>query len=233
MNKLARALVIAIPTMIAGVVFLQVSSVLKILTEYHIYGVFLGAWYVAVLGLFIWLVVLLSLPRLSVTFGGGIGRPGREEVGDHPLHQGGMILGLIATICNTGGKKLTLETNMVLRDRKTGQKLCVVPLMPHVPIPEERIEQSITGKFVGTQPYCPELLELDTGETKKYRFYFFVGKYIVEKIGIDKIGKNIPVPKVSTARKDLMFIDRGLGTAFECADKEQGNEYECKRSRLP
>ena len=127
---------------------------------------------------------------------------------------------------------MTLETRMVLRDNKTGQRLCAVPLMPNVPIPEEEwAEQSNTSKFVGTQPYCPELLELNSGDTRKHRFYFFVEGHIVEKLGSDKIGNNIPVPRVSTARQDLEFIDRGLGVVFRCLQTGY-NEYECKRSRL-
>lgn len=220
MSKLSRILVIIILLSIATVIFVQTSSVPN-------YPIYLGILIVLVLGLFIWLQILLTLPRLKLTFGGGVGRPGRKEVGDHQIHWGGAIFGVIVMINNIGGEPLTLETYMALRDKKSGQRLYKVPLMPNPPLPEQQSAESSTVQLLGLPKYCPKLIELDRGKTEEYRLYFFVDALIVDKIGIDEHG----TVRAWNAERDIIFVDRGLGYVFTFKNGK-ANEYECKRSRL-
>lgn len=226
MSRLGRILVVVIPAMVVIAVFVQVSGVLKP------YVIVFGIWCAAIIVLFVCLLVHLSFPHIKVVFGGGVGGWASTEFGDLPIHDGGYIYGLIVTISNTGGGKLNLETKMVLRDWKTGQSLYATELMPNEPR-SRQISDAITGaKHLGFQPYCPQLLELESGDTRKYSLYFFIDKFIVEKLGGDTIGNNIPIPKVANARNDLIFIDRGLNIKFDCQNTGRRNEYKCKRSRL-
>jgi hypothetical protein len=223
MGRLGRTLVVVILAMIVIAVFVGVSSEPKLLTEYRNYGIVSGIWFTLIIGLFVWLSVLTGLPRLKVEFHGG-NRLGREDAGDHPYHQGGAIFGFVAIASNTGGKKLSLEPKMVLREKKTGKKLYESPLMPRLPIPEARAEQNKVGEFVGkSPPYCPDLLVLEVEETKKVRLMFLVEMDLVDRIGVDEHD----TIRVFNADYSLKFVDKGLGIIFECVDKGR-NKFECR-----
>lgn len=227
MNRLGRILVVVILAMIAIVVFVQVSSMPKPLTEYRNYGFILGVWYVALFALFVWLIALLGSPRLKVEFHGG-SRPGRTDIGDYQYHVDGAISIFVVTITNMGGMNLNLEPKVILRDKKTGELLWKSPLMPRLPIPEALMEKNKVGEFFGKSPqYCPPLLALKTNSpTQVWRMCFLVEKSIVDRIGVDEHD----TIKVFNADYSLEFLDKGLGFTFECVDK--GNKFECKRSRL-
>lgn len=224
MGKLGRILVIVILVMVGIVVFVAISSEPKLLTECPYYSAIAGFWILGIIGLYLWSGIISESPRLKVTFGGG-NRLGREDVGDHPYHIGGAIFGFVATVSNTGGKKLSLEPKMVLREKKTGKKLYESPLMPRLPIPEARAEQDKVGEFVGkSPPYCTELLVLEIEETKKVRLMFLVEKDMVDRIGVDEHD----TIRVFNADYSLKFVDKGLGVMFECVDKGRNN-FKCRR----
>ena len=226
MGKLGRFLVVVILAMIVIAVFVGLSSEPKLLTEYRYYGIIAGIWIIVIIGFFVWFIVLSQLPSLKVKYGGGM-RQGREDIGDYPYHVGGGIFGFVITATNTGARKLSLEPKMILRDRKTGERLYESPLMPRLPIPEEWMEQNKVGEFFGkSPPYCPALLVLDLEETKQVRLMFLVEKYIVDRIGVDEHD----TIRVFDADCSLNFVDNGLGIIFECVDKGR-NKFECRRLR--
>jgi len=202
----------------------------------HLNAICLTLVWVVPIGFWVFLGILASTPRLSIVFGGGAGSWARVKFGDAPIHDGGYIYGMKVTISNIGGRKLNLETKALLRDRKTHQNLLSVDLMPDIPLSHQKFsEQSKSGKFVGTDPLCPQVLEIETKDTKSHSLYFFIDKLLVERLGSDTIANNtnIQAPKVGTADWDLLFIDRGLGIVFDCSLKGQrGNYYKCRRSRL-
>jgi len=222
MSRIPKTLVIVIPIMIITAVFVQKSAEPKIITNHHNYEVFLGLWWVIILGLFIWLIVILSFPRIKVTFGGGVAYFASSESRDSPIDKGGYICGMIITMVNKGGRKLNLEPKLVLRDWGTGQSLCSTDLMPEEPL-SRQISDAISGKkHLGLQPYCPKFIKLDSGETGKYSLYFFISKAIVDQLGRAKI---------HNTRNDLVFMERGLNIKFDCQNTGRG-EYKCKLLRL-
>ena len=228
MGKLGHTLVISCFAVTIIAVYIGFSTRLNSFGLTAVWVITIGSW--VVLG------IVSEIPRLNVVFGGGSGGWAKIEFGDATIHDGGYRYGMIATISNIGGRKLTLETKAILRDRKTGKNLCHISLMPDVPLSEQKwAEKSESSKFVATQPLCPQLLELKPYDTTIHKLYFFVDKIIVERLGSDAIANNtqIQAPKVATAEWDLLFIDRGLGIMFDCTLKGQsGNEYKCRRLRL-
>ncbi|MDD4876471.1 MAG: hypothetical protein PHQ86_04995 [Dehalococcoidales bacterium] len=140
-----------------------------------------------------------------------------------------MIISISAIVSNKGGRKLNLETMLMLRDRKTNKPLYRASLMPSPPLVRIKADQKGITEPVS---YCPELFSLEIEATQIYMFYFFVDKFIVDRIGTEEISKGFLILKVLNAKNDLVFIDRGANIQFYCEATEKGNEYICKRSRL-
>jgi len=226
MGKLGRTLVTTFLAMVGLAVFVAISQP-SMLTKSPYYLPIASIWILGIIALYLSLGILSESARLKVTFGGG-SRPGREETGDSPYHDGGAIFLFVAIVSNTGGKKLSLEPKMILRDKGNQEKIFESSLEPRLPLPEARAEKNKVGEFVGkSPPYCPELLVLKPEDTKKHRLMFFVDKDFVDRIGVDEHD----TVRVYSAEHNLKFVDRGLGIAFECVDKGR-NKFECKRSRF-
>ena len=221
MGKLGRALVIICIAM-TGIALIVGISKPTMFTDWPYYPYIAGIWVTITIGLWIYLGVLSESPRLKVTFGGG-SRLGREDVGDYPLHVGGLIFSVVITATNTGARKLSLEPKMILREGRTGKKLYEMNLMPDCPLPAKKADKLAVGHYYAGErpPHCPALLELIPDETKRVHLEF-----IVEKDAVDRIG----FTRVSQADYSLKFADNGLGIIFECVDKGRGI-FECRRLR--
>ncbi|MFC2056224.1 hypothetical protein ACFLTO_01490 [Chloroflexota bacterium] len=232
---------------IKGVILVVVWGFVAVVAVYSWYwfGIDLGAlgltavWVVPI-GFFIILGVWVNSARLSVTFGGGA-RSGREDigespyniggalfVGDSPYNVGGAIFEYVFTIRNTGGKKLTLEPKLVLRDRKTNEKLCEADMMADFPLPKQRAIQDRVGEPNWKIPvYCPNLIPLKPEDTEKYSVAFHIDKFMVDLVGVDEKD----TIRVFNAEGNLKFIDRGRKIAFECTGNVK-EEARCIKSRI-
>ena len=179
------------------------------------------------IGYFVALGVWINSAQLSITFGGA-GRLGRNDIGDSPYNVDGAIFEYVFTISNVGGKKLTLEPKLILRDRKTDNKLCEVEMMADFPLPKQQAIRNGIGKpNWGIASYCPNLISLKPEDTMKYSIAFCLEKHFVDLIGVDE---NNTI-KVFNAKENLEFIDRARGIVFECCGKHM-RMARCIKSRF-
>ncbi len=135
-------------------------------------------------------------------------------MGDHPLHVGGIIFGVVITATNTGAKKLSLEPKMILREVKTGTKLYEMRQMEVCPLPAIKADKLLVGhEYVGERPpHCPPILELEIDKTVRFHLEFLVEKDWVDRIGFTKVAQaDYSLKFVDTVHGIFEFVDKGRG----------------------